>query len=437
VAGGKIVSMLDPNTKHQLKRFWMIFSIAVFIVLAALIVYQIPWVHQRASWRLQAAYNYVRLIFSPVGSAPTPDEKFFPPLGTDTPSPTVAKLITSATPSTPQPTPTVTPSPTAIPTLVTLQAPAFDRSKDIQDWNNCGPATLVLAMRYYGWKGDQYTVDAVVKTIRGDKNVNIDEMQYYVLTQAGWLGAEFRVGGSIQQLKQFIAAGYPVMIEEAFAVPGEDYWPNDDHWTGHYLLLTGFDDKDGIFITQDVYRGPNTVKSYKDLDKDWKAYNRVFMILYPTQQTDDLKALLGTDWDKDVNRQHALDTARAETVTNPEDAFAWFNLGSNLVYFDKYAEAASAYDKAIKIGLPQRMLRYQFGPFLAYFKIDRNKDLLALTKYALNITPNSEEILVWRAWALYRDGDKDGALKALNEALIAHPGYSDAQYALAYINSNP
>jgi tetratricopeptide (TPR) repeat protein len=429
--------MLDPKTKHQLKRFWLIFSMAVFIVLAALIVYQIPWVHQRASWRLEAAYNYVRLIFSPVGSAPTPDEKFIPPQTTETPSPTIAKLIPSATPSTPQPTPTVTPSPTTIPTSVTLQAPPFDRAKDIQDWNNCGPATLALAMRYYGWKGDQFTVDAVVKTIRGDKNVNIDELQYYVLTQAGWLGAEFRVGGSIQQLKQFIAAGYPVMIEEAFAVPGEDYWPNDDHWTGHYLLLTGFDDSDGIFMTQDVYRGPNTVKSYKDLDKDWKAYNRVYMILYPTQQVDDLKALLGTDWDKDVNRQHALDTARAETVINPEDAFAWFNLGSNLVYFDKYDEASYAYDKAIKIGLPQRMLRYQFGPFMAYFKTNRNEELLALTKYALNITPNSEEILVWRAWALYRDGDKVGAINALNEALVAHPGYSDAQYALDYINSNP
>jgi hypothetical protein len=33
----------------------------------------------------------------------------------------------------------------------------------------------------------------------------------------------------------------------------------------------------------------------------------------------------------------------------------------------RYEEAALAYDKAREIGLPLRMFRYQFGPFLAYF----------------------------------------------------------------------
>ncbi len=47
-------------------------------------------------------------------------------------------------------------------------------------------------------------------------------------------------------------------------------------------------------------------------------------------------------------------------------------------------------------GLPQRMLRYQFGPFLAYFNALRTEDLLALTDYALDRTANSEEALLWR-----------------------------------------
>jgi tetratricopeptide (TPR) repeat protein len=83
------------------------------------------------------------------------------------------------------------------------------------------------------------------------------------------------------------------------------------------------------------------------------------------------------------------------------------------------------------------MLRYQFGPFIVDFKLNRNDDLLSLTKYALNLTPNSEEILLWRGWALYRNGDREEALKAITDALTAHPGYSDALYALDYINKNP
>ena len=98
--------------------------------------------------------------------------------------------------------------------------------------------------------------------------------------------------------------------------------------------------------------------------------------------TSDKARLPGVDH-VSFDERHALDTARAETKNDSQNAFAWFNLGSNLVYFDSYAEAATAYDTARQIGLPQRMLRYQFGPFFAYFNLNRNDDLLAAT-----FTPN-------------------------------------------------
>ncbi len=405
-------------------------------ILVAILAYQIPWVHQRASWRLEIALNYVRLLISPVGKPPAPIEAVPTPEITDILPTTTTTLLTTLTPPTPVLPPTTTPTPTPLPSAETLTPPPITWPKDQQDWNNCGPATLAFYLRFYGWQGDQFTISNVVKPLRGDRNVNIDELQYFVLTQAGWLGAEFRVGGTINLLKQIISAGYPVMIEESFLI-SDTYWQNDDHWTGHYLLLTGFDDANGTFVSQDAFKGPNTIKSYRDLDKDWEAFNRVYMIIFPTQQVDAIKAILGTDWDKEVNRQHALDAAQTATVSSPDDAFGWFNLGTNLAYFDKYIEAAQAYDQARKLGLPQRMYRYQFGPFMVDFKLNRNDDLLALTKYALNITENSEEALLWRGWALYRSGDREGALKAINDALAYHPGYSDAQYALDYISNNP
>ena len=433
---GTILPML-PARKRQ-KNKWVLNTILGMGIglLLAIIAYQIPWVHQRASWRLEAAANYIRLIIHPVGTAPVPDETLPAPAMKEVLPTLTATLPPTSTQSAPEPTPTITPSPTAPPDSITLTPPPINWPKDQQDWNNCGPATLAFYLRFYGWQGDQFSISDIVKPLRADKNVNIDELQYYILTQAGWLDAEFRVGGTIPLLKEFIAAGFPIMIEESFLI-SEEYWPNDDHWTGHYLLLTGYDDVTGTFITLDAFRGPNTLKSYRDLDKDWEAFNRVYMIVFPTQATDTIKDLLGSDWDKDINRQHALDAAQASTISNPDDAFAWFNLGTNFAYFDKYSEAAQAYDHSIKIGLPQRMLRYQFGPFLVDFKLNRNDDLLSLTKYALNLTPNSEEVLLWRGWALYRSGDREGALKSINDALKAHPGYSDAIYALDYINNNP
>ena len=143
--------------------------------------------------------------------------------------------------------------------------------------------------------------------------------------------------------------------------------------------------------------------------------------------------ILGLSWDEDANRQHALASAEAEIDVDPDDSFAWFNLGTNLLYFEKYEEAAGAYDSARQIGWPQRMLRYQFGPFFAYFHTNRIEDLLVLTDYALERTYNSEEAFLWRGWAKYRQGDYNGAVADFQAALEANYLYQDAQYALDFI----
>ena len=112
-------------------------------------------------------------------------------------------------------------------------------------------------------------------------------------------------------------------------------------------------------------------------------------------------------------------------------------MGTNLVYFDRYMEAAAAYDTARKLGLPQRMLRYQFGPFLAYFNGGRLDDLLALTEYALQRTPNSEEAMLWQGWGLYRKGKTADAIADWRKALQANSTYQDAIYALNFVGANP
>jgi tetratricopeptide (TPR) repeat protein len=291
-------------------------------------------------------------------------------------------------------------------------------------------------LRYYGWEGNQDNIAQVVKPISEDRNVNPEELVYFVRTHAGWLSAEFRVGGDLQLLKQLIAAGFPVMIEESFYFD-QPYWPNDDLWAAHYLLVTGYDDSAQTFTGQDSFHGPNQVVSYTTLDSYWQIFNRVYLLVYPPAQEEALKSILGNNWDPDLNRQHALEISQSETQAEPSNAFTWFNLGSNLVYFERYSEAASAYDTARTLGLPQRMLRYQFGPFFAYFHTTMTTELLAVTDYALERTPNSEEALLWHGWALYRMGKKLEAVADWQKALEYHPGYQDAQYAINFIAANP
>jgi tetratricopeptide (TPR) repeat protein len=407
--------------------------ILVGVALLAGFIYMLPPVQQRLAWRIEVATAYLRGVVNPVGKMPTADPSSAP---IETPVPTAIPTQTAqALEPTDQP-PTSTalplPSPTPIPQSIYLPAPAWEK----QDMNNCGPSSLAMYLRYYGWEGDQFSISSLIKPERTDRNVNVDELAYYVRNHAGWLNVEYRVGGDLDTIKKLLAAGIPVIIEESMKFD-DPYWPNDDLWAAHYNLLTGYDDASQTITAQDSFHGADQKVPYEALLEYWQSFNYVYLMVYPPDKEATVKEILGTNWDVDVNRQHALEISQAETLSNPEDAFTWFNLGSNLVYFERYIEASEAFDKAREIGLPQRMLRYQFSPFFAYFHTGQIDDLLALTKYALQITSNAEEAFLWHGWALYRQGDSAGAIADFQKALAENPNYQDAQYALNFVQANP
>ena len=407
--------------------------IIIVLLVVGVLLYQVPAINSRLNWRVDVAITYIRNVINPVGQMPTPLPQ---PAAAVTPFPSRTPTNRPAeqahiTPS-PGPTATRTPTPTAVPQSINLGSPSWEK----QTPNNCGPATLSLYLRSHNWEGNQTDISDLLKPETGDRNVNVEELIYYVRTQAGWLNAEYRVGGDIELLKRFLAAGLPVMIEEGDLLD-EGYWPDDDRWAGHYLLLSGYDEITQTFIAQDTFRSPDRNVPYQSVAESWQAFNNVYLLVYRTDQTEMVKSILGEDWDPDINRQKALELAQSQTIQDPNNAYAWFNLGSNQVYFERYHEAALAYDTARQVGLPQRMLRYQFGPFFAYFFSGRNDDLLALTNYALQRTPNSEETLLWRGWGRYRAGETSRAMDDFQAALEENPFYQDAKYALEYVIANP
>lgn len=406
---------------------WFSFGAALALLLA-FALYQVPPVRYRLEWRLDKAEGIVRGWLYPGDTLPTPVGSHQMPV------PPTARPTHTATPTRAEesgPTDTPAPSPTPIPGRVKLDTPTWEK----QDWNNCGPATLALGLRFFGWQGDQYDISDLLKPDRGDKNVNVEELVYYVRTRAGWLNADFRVGGDLEILRRFLAAGYPVIVEKGFVLDEND---GGGGWAGHYLLLTGYDDSEGYFIAQDTNPGTGGSDrhvSYATLDEGWQAFNRVFLYLYPPEQQATIDRLLGPDADRDENRERSLEQAQAEIEREPENPYAWFNLGTNLLYFERYGEAANAFDQALGLGLPWRFTRYQFGPYIAYFNIGRNEDLIQLADATLYRTSKAEESLLWRGWARYQRGDIAGAESDFLDALTVNPNYLDAQYALDYIRS--
>lgn len=438
--GYRAVNRGDKILPMSRKSFSIILILLIAAILIGWVVYQIPAVNNRLYWRVDIALTYLRGVINPVEAIPTPNpaetREEQTASNTAAPSPTAITRPTETTSaalisteiSTNIPTATLVPTATPLPKMVELEAKGWEQ----QDWNNCGPAALSGYLRFYGWEGNQFDISARIKPVRQDRNVNIEELAHFSRNYAGWLNTQYRVGGDLELLKEFVAAGIPVLIESSFFFDGE-YWPNDDLWAAHYLLVTGYDETAGTFTVQDTYRGPNRKLAFATVDEYWQPFNRLYMLIYLPSQEETVKSILGLAWDVDLNRQQALEAAEAEIAANPEDAYAWFNKGTNLLYFERYEEAAQAYDQARNIGLPQRMLRYQFGPFFAYFHSGRTEALLTLTGYALQRTPNSEEALLWHGWGLYRQGDINGAVTDFNAALEANRFYLDAQYALDYV----
>lgn len=404
------------------------------LAVLGLLLYQVPYIKERLSWRLEYAGVYARSILDPAGNLPTPK-----PTAEPTAQASAAPTTTPQAQPTAAPTEAPTPAPTAAPTATPLPLPEQvilpSPRHEMEDLNACGPATLSMALNFWGWEGDQFTISKEIKPIRADRNVNVEELKYYVDNYVPGMYAEFRVGGDLELLRRFLADGMPVMIEESFMLD-KNFRVGDDRWAAHYVLLTGYDHKARQFILQDSERGPNRYVAYETLEKDWQSFNHVYILIYPEDKQNNVLNLLGPQIDYDYNRQYALDQARAMTVSDPTNAYAWFNLGTNLMYFGSYEDSAAAYDRARELGLPQRMLRYQFGPFITYWNLGRIDDLSALADYALEITENSEEALLWKGWALYRQGKRQEAIDSFQAALDAHPNYGDAQYAINYVYNN-
>ncbi len=402
-----------------------------FLLIAAVIGIGVivAWKFDSLRWRVEEVRGWVLDVSNPTGdalptpvAAPTresvgalPTVALISDSAADTATPTALAAIETSTPI-----PLIQP-----PESVTLSAPKWVK----QDINNCGPATLAMYLSFYGWSGTQDDIAAVVHPNFHDKNVRWDELVYYVKTHAGWLDALFRVGGSVDEMKRFIANGYPVVIETGYEI--------DVGWVGHYLLLTGYDDAKGMFIAQDATGGPNRKVTYEQIDKYWQQFNRLYIVVYPPEEREVIMALLGENADEAANRANALATAQSETQSDPENAFAWFNLGSNLNYFDRYAEAADAFDTARSLGLPKRMLFYQFGPYRAYFNVGRYQDVIDLSTYTLDYRPDLEESYFWRAWAEYQLGDTNAAVTDFRNALSVNPTFEDAKKALESIGAGP
>ena len=290
---------------------------------------------------------------------------------------------------------------------------------DYEHWNNCGPTTLEMDLSYFGRTDTQKEIADFTKPNPDDRNVRPDELAAYV-SRTG-LHSTIRVGGTLDRLKLLLSNGIPVIVETALVKQPQG-------WMGHYRLLIGYDAQQ--FITMDSYDGPNLKIPFGDLDDAWRAFNRLYVVVYSDKQDARVRTILADSLDDQAMYTQSAARARAEIASNPADAFAEFNLGMSLNGLKRYAEAAAAFDRAQTLGLPWRMLWYQFGPYEAYLQIGRNDEVISLADGVLGKTIDLEESHYYKGLALRALGQTAQARSEFQTALGYNKNYRDAQRAL-------
>lgn len=297
---------------------------------------------------------------------------------------------------------------------------------EFQGWNNCGPATLTNALVHFGYEDDQYRAADWLKPNGEDKNVSPWQMVEFVNTQIPEIPVYglLRSGGTLELLKTLMVNDFPVIIEKG-------YEPPTYTWMGHYLLLSGYDDALDEFNSMDSFRGPNTRYGYDDIADYWQHFNYTYIVLYTLNREAELLELLGEDADEWQNSVRSLEMARAEAIANPEDAFAWFNMGTNFVNLGMHDVAAQAYDQAISLGLPWRMMWYQFGPYEAYYVTGRYDDMIAIARQNQNDGGGHYVEETWYYLGMAREGrgELDKAMQNYNTALNFNPNFTPAREA--------
>lgn len=341
---------------------------------------------------------------------------------------TVADLRSSAN----SPSVSATSTPVSVYLSPTTATTLKGFSHEWQTWNNCGPATLAMNLSYFGSALDQEDIGEILRQHKDDKNVNPAEMAHFARSQG--FHAQVRVNGSSNLLKTLLTNGIPVLIETWL-----EEEPNDG--MGHYRLLTGYNDFEEHWIAFDSYVSHDLIAvdgdyegirlDYAETDALWYVFNRTYLLIYPPHKELLVQSILGDQFDANLMWRQALSAAQDAAARYPTNPYVWFNLGSSLTELGDYANATVAFDHARQIGLPWRMLWYQFGPFKAYFEAGRYNEVLALAQATLANTKSIEEVYYWKGKALAATGDFSRAQQAWQQALKLNPNYQAAREAMA------
>lgn len=329
--------------------------------------------------------------------------------------PTITQSLSSVTP-----TPSVaikTPPPTYVISSASYVGQTF---------NNCGPASLSMAMSYFGTNISQDELREQMRPFSNpaggvdDKSVFASEFVEYAKKYG--FESMARPNGDREMLKKLISNDIPVVLRT---------WlhPNED--IGHFRIVRGYDDTRQVFIQDDSYEGRNLEYSYTTFEEMWKPFNYGYILVYPKDKAEVVKAIVGADMDEKVAYTNALTRAEVNLTENPNSSYDLFNLSTAYYHLGDMQKSVEYYEKAQAAVLPPRMLWYQIEPLQAYGATGNHERVFALTEWIMgNNNVAYSEMYILRGKSYQAQGNIDAARAEFEKAVYYNENLVIAREAL-------
>lgn len=177
---------------------------------------------------------------------------------------------------------------------------------------------------------------------------------------------------------------------------------------------------------------------YADFDARWRPFTRDYLVLYKPEEETLVQSILGEHWDESFNANYVLETSQAEIENGQTDVYAYYNLAWAQLQLGMFEESAASFDTALNMGVPMRMLWYEFSPFEAYLAVGRYEDVIYLADQQINVAGDEISIEEWYYYAgqaYEAQGNKDRAMLNYEVAVVRNTNFVEAAERLQALRS--
>ena len=250
------------------------------------------------------------------------------------PVPEAAAVVEAAPVAAPGPEPKAAPSSAVI----------EDMKHVWQSLNNCGPASVVMALSSFGVDVSQETARLPLRGTNILSGMGPQKVDGWVNESFG-LRSVWRNNGTNDLLRRLVANGFTPMVTQ---------WMQDPRVSriAHWRVVRGYDDAAATFYVNDPMLGHMVPLSYQWFQSSWQPFSYRYMVIYDPKDEALVKAIVGDDWNDTKMRKNFYERTKVEAYAQDTSA-AWLAYGEASYGYGSFKEAVAAFERGMALGSVQ------------------------------------------------------------------------------------